>query len=160
FGGHLAEQVRSAEGEAEDLFHFALKGNHAESRVHASAMNHVLNGANVCWSKAFFTQQPGGEIGAALDVSDGVFSPGALLVLSLFEVAGVMEQDCQDAEPKVPFGHTGLGPGEVAGPQQPAHAQGALQGVFEIVIPRIDGLVIAVTSDETFNGPTERPGNE
>jgi hypothetical protein len=71
-----------------------------------------------------------------------------------------MEQDCQDAEPKVPFGHTGLGPGKVAGPEQPAHAQGALQGVLEIVITRIDGLVIAVASNETFNGPTEGPGNE
>ena len=38
-------------------------------------MDHVLDGDDVAGREAFFLQQPGGKVRAALDVGDGVLRP-------------------------------------------------------------------------------------
>jgi len=78
----------------------------------------------------------------------------------LFKVAGIMEQDREQAELKQVLSEGGLGSCQMAGAQQPCHAKGALKSVLEVVIPGVHRLVIAVAPLETLYGPAKGLGYE
>ena len=44
--------------------------------------------------------------------------------------------------------------------QQPGQTKRALQRVLEVVITRVNGLVIGETTGKTFDGPAENPRHE
>jgi hypothetical protein len=102
----------------------------------------------------------GGEVRAAANVGDSIFGAGAVCVVALFEVPRVMQQDCKQSELKHRLGQDRLGAGLVTRAQQARHAQGSLQGVFEIMVTGIHGLIIPVTALEALDGPTKRHGHE
>ncbi len=66
-----------------------------------------------------------------------------------------MQEDGQDRELKHILRQRGLGVGQVASVQQAGEAKGALEGVLEIVVLRVDGLVIVVFAGKTIDGPAE-----
>src|SRR5258706_3684593 len=107
-------------------------------------MNHVLDRTDVLSAEALVGHQQRCKFGAALDVSNGVLRSSALSIISFLQVAGIVKQDGQQTKPEESIGHSRFSPGQKAPTQQASHTKGSLQRVLEIVISRVDGLVILV----------------
>ncbi len=106
-------------------------------------------------AESFVGQELGGEIGAAAHMHGGVFGAGALGVVALLEIAGVVEEHRQQPELKVAPSQPRPRAGTVAPAQQPGHAQSPLERMLEIMVAGVDGLIIGVVAGETFAGPAE-----
>ena len=89
--GHLPEQIRGAEREADDFFHLALERNERQVRVHAGATNHVLRRADFLQRNSLLFEELLGKLDAPGHVRERVFGAGAAGVVLLLQVAGVVQ---------------------------------------------------------------------
>src|SRR6266478_804396 len=95
---HLSKQIRRAQGETSDLFQLALELNLTQQRIHAGTPNHVLHRLDVAGVVSLSAQKRRGKIRAPAYVNDSVLRPCPFVVLAPFKVAGIVEQDSQEAE--------------------------------------------------------------
>src|SRR5213596_1316464 len=81
-----------------------------------------------------FLEELSGELHAASHVGECVFRARAAGFTLLFQIAGVVEQDGQQAELEGRLSHDRCGVGHMAPVEQTRHAERSLQGVFQVVI--------------------------
>ena len=103
-------------------------------------------------------EQPGGEIGAAIDMRDRIFGARARGIVHRLEVAAIMQQHRQEAQLAQVLCGPGFSAGGVACVQQPRHAERGLQGVLEIVIVGVNGPVAGVLAGEAPRHPAKYAG--
>src|ERR1051325_8579948 len=80
-----------------------------------------------------------------------VFGAGALVVVARFQITSVMKENCQQTELRHAFAQSWLGMSTMIALQQASKTQRALHGVFQIMVTRVDGLVIIVFAAEESN---------
>jgi len=81
-------------------------------------------------------------------------------VIALLEIASVMQKNAEDAKLEQSFGKGKVTVGGLPCMQQSSHAEGALERMLEVVIARVDRLVIGIVPAETFDGEGENPRDE
>ncbi len=139
---HLSQQIGRGKGKSEGALQLALKRDSLEVGVHPGATNHVLDRRHVGFGVPLLAQKLAGEDGTSADVNRGVFRAGALGVFFPFQITGVVKQHGQQRQLEHLRGCLRRRLGRLTPPQQACQAERALQRVLEIVVARVDRLVI------------------
>ena len=147
-GRHLPQQVGGAQREAHDALQRLLKRHGVQSDVDAGAADHVLHGQDFINRAVLAQHQFTGEFDAAIHVGQGVFGAGAVGIPMFFEIARVVRQHGQQPQFQHPLRQARLHLLAMPAAQQAHHANKALQGVFQIVVMRVNGLIIQVLPGE------------
>ncbi|MCP5523955.1 MAG: class I SAM-dependent rRNA methyltransferase [Verrucomicrobiales bacterium] len=158
--GHLAQEIRRGQCTAQDAFPVVAERYLARFGADAGALDHVLDRLDVLPGEPLHAEAFGRELGAAPHVDRRVLGTGALGIALALQIAGVVQQDGQQTQlelvPVEPRFHAG----EVAVPEQPGEAEGALQGVLDVVVKRIDREVIRIPAGKAVDHHAEGPGHD
>jgi hypothetical protein len=151
----LAEEVGRGESEADHFFLFTRKRNVAQHGIDSRAADHALHCGDVSARKTSFAEQLTSKFSAAIDVRCGVFRTGSFEVVTLFEIASVVEKNAEYAKLEQSFGYGTLTICALPSMQQSVHAERALKCMLKVVVARVHRLIIGVVPAETFNGEAE-----
>ena len=98
----------------------------------------MFYGADVGVGIIIFREQLGGEFQTSIDVRGGVFG-GRGGVVAAFQIAGVVQENTDEAEFKEALREFGLRSGGMTTAEQAGHAERALQRVFQVMVTRVNG---------------------
>ena len=131
-----------------------------QAKLGATNVIDMLDCGNLGFAIALGGEQMLGKFRAARDMKKSILGAGPFRIVFLFQVAGVVEKDGQHAELEEGPGQHRRDPGRMAPLQQPHHAERALQRMLEVVIMRIDRLIILIFARKTIDRPAKSPRND
>lgn len=153
--GHLAEEIGGGEGATDSSVEGILEREAGHAGIERGAKDHELRGGDVGFGEAFGAQDPGGQVGAAPDMDGGEFGAGSDAIAAGLQVSGVVEEDGDEAEEEGPVGEGRLTRGVVPTEEELGEADGALEGVFEVVVAGVEGFEVRVVTGEGTLHPGE-----
>jgi len=104
-------------------------------------------------------EKPAGEIGASLNVNGSEFGAGAGGIAAMLQVSGVVEEDGDEAQADGAGVEVGFGVGLVPALEEEGEAEGALEGVLQVMVAGVEGFEIGVGTGESVSNPAESAGN-
>lgn len=139
---HLTEIISGADGQPEDALNVGIKGNGGNDRTRTGATDEVLHLQNVVLPPAFFFQDIGGEFTTPTLVDKSEFGTGAFTVILAFQITGVVHENGHQGDFEFARSHDRMHLQNLPMTEHANQAEGGLQGVLQVVVNGIHGLII------------------